>query len=71
MRSLAGHSIPIPSPAQNVPNEISIMPTTYLRPFSGTRLERPVDDDPDRRHEQAGEDAPNAAAPMFPASSRT
>src|SRR6478609_2543115 len=30
--------MPTPSPAQNVPNDVSIMPTTNFRVFSGTRV---------------------------------
>ena len=36
--SAPGQSIPTPSPAQNVPNEVSITPTVNLSVFSGTRL---------------------------------
>ena len=36
MRSLPGHLTPMPSPAKKVPKEVSMIPTTYLRTFSGT-----------------------------------
>src|SRR5205807_3952963 len=36
--SSPGHCSPTPSPAQNVPNPVSIIPTTNFSVFSGTRL---------------------------------
>ena len=63
--SWPGQDTPAPSAPQNTPNEVSMMPTTNFRVFSGTRDSGARTANPTTATTITAATAPTAASPRF------